>query len=206
MTPCKKWKATHSSVQSLVFGNGTNGKLWRFTHLGLNRETRPRLGPSVASSLRHSPSVEHVTAASSPCHAPSRRRQPFGSSSTIRALQVCVSGVSIVCATYVLLYDPSKKGGIAPRPIATASTNDADGADGIFGTRAHPYHSGPAPALTRERDLNTHRPEEMSAPVAGDWRAPADFLPIRRPSRSHCGHSPHTNSGDLTRCRSTWSG
>jgi hypothetical protein len=85
--------------------------------LGLNRETRPRLGPSVASSLRHSPSVEHVTAASSPCHAPSRRRQPFGSSSTIRALQVCVSGVSIVCATYVLLYDPSKKGGIARDPL-----------------------------------------------------------------------------------------
>jgi hypothetical protein len=101
----------------------------------------------------------------------------IGSSSTIRALQVCVSTVSIVCATYVLLYDPSKKGGIALRPIATASTNDADGADGIFGTRAHPYHSGPAPALTRERDLNTHRPEECLRPSQAIGECARVFCP-----------------------------
>jgi hypothetical protein len=37
-----------------------------------------------------------------------------------------------------LFSDPSQDGLIGSRPMTGGSTDDADGADGIFGTRAHP--------------------------------------------------------------------
>jgi hypothetical protein len=60
---------------------------------------------------------------------------------------ICVSTVSIVCTT-VLFSDPSNDGLIIARSNL-GSTDDADGADGIFSTHAHPDHSRPCPAFTR---------------------------------------------------------
>jgi hypothetical protein len=60
---------------------------------------------------------------------------------------VCVSTVSIVC-TICLFSDPSKAVLIARRSITTDSPDDADGTDGIFGTRAHPDHSRSRAAFT----------------------------------------------------------
>lgn len=67
-------------------------------------------------------------------------------------------------ASFGLMVRSSNHELIDPRPIAGTATDGADVTDGIFTIRAHPYHSGPAPALTRERDLNTHRPEECLRP------------------------------------------
>jgi hypothetical protein len=61
---------------------------------------------------------------------------------------------------WCLFSDPGKDGLIASRPITAGSTDDADGADGIFSTRAHPDHSRPCPAFTSERDLDAQRPQE----------------------------------------------
>jgi hypothetical protein len=44
---------------------------------------------------------------------------------------------------------------------STHDADDADGTDGIFGTRAHRDDSCPDPALTRERDLDAQRPKEV---------------------------------------------
>jgi len=59
------------------------------------------------------------------------------------------------------------------------STDDADGADGIFSTRAHPDHSRPCPAFTRERDLDAQRPEERLRPSQQTGERPRIFCPCR---------------------------
>ena len=63
----------------------------------------------------------------------------------------------------LLIWDPSKASLIVVRAIAAGGTDDADGADGVFSARAHPDHSGPQPAFTRERDLDTKRSQELPA-------------------------------------------
>jgi hypothetical protein len=75
------------------------------------------------------------------------------------------------------LFSPSKDGLIASRPITAGSTDDADGADGIFSTRAHSDHSGPCPAFTRERDLDAQRPEECLRPPQPTGERPRIFCP-----------------------------
>jgi hypothetical protein len=56
---------------------------------------------------------------------------------------------------------------IAARAISAASTDGADSTDATFRVRAYPDHSGPQPAFTRERDLDTQRPQErLRAPQA----------------------------------------
>jgi hypothetical protein len=193
------------NVQSLVFGNGTNGKLWRFTHLGLNRETRPRLGPSVASSLRHSPSVEHVTAASSPCHAPSRRRQPLDHP---RQLGPCKFASAASASSARLMFystTPARREGSprdpllrpAPTMLTVLTVSSALVLTLIIRVPLRPSRENVISIPIVRRNVCARRRRLESA---------RGFFAIRRPSRSHCGHSPHTNSGDLTRCRSTWSG
>src|SRR5580692_6049773 len=84
--------------------------------------------------------------------------------SSITALQVCVSTVSIVCKRCCSFRDPSKAGLIAVRAIPAGGTDDADGADGIFSARIHPDHSRPQPAFTGERVLDAQCAEERLRP------------------------------------------
>jgi hypothetical protein len=53
-----------------------------------------------------------------------------------------------------LFSDPRKNVLIGLRPMTAGSTDDADGTDAIFSIRAHPNHSRPGAAFTRERDLD----------------------------------------------------
>jgi hypothetical protein len=53
-----------------------------------------------------------------------------------------------------LFSDPSQDGLIGSRPMTGGSTDDADGTDAAFSTCAHPDHSRPCTAFTRERDLD----------------------------------------------------
>jgi hypothetical protein len=61
----------------------------------------------------------------------------------------------------------------------TGSTDDADGTDGIFGTRAHPDHSRSGAAFTRERDLDAQRPEKRLCPPQSTGERPRIFCPGR---------------------------
>jgi hypothetical protein len=82
------------------------------------------------------------------------------------------------------------KGGlIASRSITATSTDDADGADGIFSTRAHPDHSRPCPAFSSERDLDAQRREKRLRPPQSTGERPRIFahaVPIS--SRALCAH------------------
>jgi hypothetical protein len=58
-----------------------------------------------------------------------------------------------------LFSNSGKDGLIAPRPMTAGGTDDADGANGVFGARAHPYHSRPGAAFTgcqSRRDTRRH--------------------------------------------------
>jgi hypothetical protein len=48
--------------------------------------------------------------------------------------------------------------------MTAGSTDDTDGTDGMFSTRAHPDHSRPGAAFTRERHLDAQRPEKRLRP------------------------------------------
>jgi hypothetical protein len=50
------------------------------------------------------------------------------------------------------------------RAVTAGGTDDTDGADGIFITRAHPDHSRPRPAFTQKRDLDAQCAEERLRP------------------------------------------
>jgi hypothetical protein len=64
-----------------------------------------------------------------------------------------------------------------PRPITVARTDDADG---IFSTRAHPDHSPPCSAFTRERDFDAQSPEDVCARRSRPAR-PRVFCPCAAP-------------------------
>src|SRR6266478_3184853 len=76
-----------------------------------------------------------------------------------------------------LFSDPSKVGVITSRPMTAGSTDNADGTDGVFGARAHPDHSCPGAAFTRERDLDAQRPEERLRPPQSTGERPRIFCP-----------------------------
>jgi hypothetical protein len=116
---------------------------------------------------------------------------------------VSASAPSASSAGRNLFSDP-KDGWIAPRSITAGSADDADGADGIFGLRAHPDHSRSCPAFTREGDLDAQRPQERLRPRQSAGERPRIFRPCDAPpSKSHREHPLHTNAKDLTRSRST---
>jgi hypothetical protein len=75
---------------------------------------------------------------------------------------------------YCSFWDPSKAGLIAVRAIAAGGTDDADG---VFSARAHPDHSGPQPAFTRERDLDSKRSQERLRPPQSAGERPRIFCP-----------------------------
>ena len=87
---------------------------------------------------------------------------------------------------------------IAARAISAGSTDDADGTDGVFGPRTYRDHSGPQSAFTRERDLDTERPQERLRSPRAVRKRPRGCWPMRRPSQRHHKHSPRTNAEGLT--------
>jgi hypothetical protein len=91
----------------------------------------------------------------------------------------------------LLILDPSKASLIAVRAIAAGGTDDADGADGVFSARAHPDHSGPQPAFTRERDLDSKRSQERLRPPQSAGERPRIFCPCCAPETSSRALSAH---------------
>jgi hypothetical protein len=74
---------------------------------------------------------------------------------------ICVSTVSIVCTIDAYSFGTDKDVLIQSGPIMADAT---DGADGMFGTRAHVDHSGPCSALARECNLDAQRPQQCLRP------------------------------------------
>src|SRR5262249_4957156 len=68
-----------------------------------------------------------------------------------------------------------------PRPITVARTDDADGADGIFSTRARapPGHSGACRPFARDVDLEAQRRENRLPPPQSPGKRPRIFCPGR---------------------------
>jgi hypothetical protein len=82
---------------------------------------------------------------------------------------ICVSTVSIVSTIDAYSFGANKDVLIQPRPIMADAT---DGADGMFGTRAHTDHSRSCSAFARERDLDAQRPQERLRPPQSTGERP----------------------------------
>jgi hypothetical protein len=84
-----------------------------------------------------------------------------------------ICAASIVCARHSCLFSyPREDGLIASSSITAGSTDDADGADAIFRTCAHPDHSRHLTTFTGKRDLDAQRPEKrLCAPQSTGERA-----------------------------------
>jgi hypothetical protein len=61
--------------------------------------------------------------------------------------------------------------------IVMDTTDDADGADGIFSARARPDHSGSCSTFTRKRDLDAQRPEDRLRPPQSTGERARVFCP-----------------------------
>jgi hypothetical protein len=86
-----------------------------------------------------------------------------------------------------LFNDPSKVGLSASRLVTAGSTDDTDGADGVFGICAHPDHSHTGTAFTREYDLNAQDPEKrLRSPQSQQW--PFKPIILRRIAAGGGGH------------------
>jgi hypothetical protein len=83
---------------------------------------------------------------------------------------VCVSTVSIVCTIDAYSFGTDRDVLIQSGPIMAGAT---DGADGMFGTRAHADHSRSCATFTRESRCLVSG--GTSAPAAGGQRARGDF-------------------------------
>jgi hypothetical protein len=62
--------------------------------------------------------------------------------------------------------------------MTAGSTGDADGTDGVFRIRAHPNHSCPGAAFTRERYLDAQRPPERLRPPQPTGERSRIFCPL----------------------------
>jgi len=80
-----------------------------------------------------------------------------------------------------LFSEPSTNGLSTLGPITAGSTDDANGADGMFAPCGHPDHSRPTPTFTRERDLDTERPQERLRPPQPIGECPRIFGPCWAP-------------------------
>jgi signal transduction histidine kinase len=120
------------------------------THNGVRRHRQPY----QSDILRNSQRRREVSAQRSRTHG-------------LRPLE-CASAPSASSAQRAFTPRRQQERRDLPGTFAIVSTDDADGADGIFACA----HSGSAPAFTRKRDLNAQRPEVRLRERAG--REPGD--------------------------------
>jgi hypothetical protein len=86
-----------------------------------------------------------------------------------------------------LFSGPSKIGLIASKR-STASTDDADGTDAVFNACAHPDHSRPCAAFTRECDLDAPRSGETPQSTGERSRIFAHPVPLETSARACSAH------------------
>jgi hypothetical protein len=87
---------------------------------------------------------------------------------------VCVSTVSIVCTIDAYSFGTDRDVLIQSGPIMAGAT---DGADGMFGTRAHADHSRSCSAFARECHLDAQRPQECLRPPQSAGERSRRFWP-----------------------------